>query len=227
MLDSGATGNFISPKALSRLQLQKQQKKQKYSLRLIDGTEIGSGMVTHETTKVLMKLDEHYEYINFDITDTGSDDIVLGIPWLRMHNPTINWTTGKLQFTRCNCQSALPSRVRVPAEDEEHDREVMRACIPDLRLKTRDLYWLSATNTDQKSIPQEYRRYTTIFKEDLPGEALPKHQSWDHEIPLVPGSTPAFKKIYPMNEQQLKALKEYLDENIKKGFIRESKSPAG
>lgn len=61
----------------------------------------------------------------------------------------------------------------------------------------------------------------------MPEEALPKHQPWDHEIPLEPGKTPAFKKIYPMNEQQLKALREYLDENLKKGFIRESKSPAG
>ena len=41
------------------------------------------------------------------------------------------------------------------------------------------------------------------------------------------GKAPAFKKIYPINEQQLKALKEYLDENMKKGFIRESQSPAG
>ncbi|TKA44817.1 hypothetical protein B0A49_13660, partial [Cryomyces minteri] len=226
MIDSGATGNFISHKAILRLGLRKQEKKQKYSLRLIDGTEIGYGKVTHETQKTTMKLDTHNEQINFDITDTGTDEIVLGIPWLRIHNPTINWSTGKLQFTRCNCETTRPSRLRIPAEDEEHDQDVMRECIPDLRLKKRDLHWLSATSTDKSTIPQEYQKYTTLFKEDLPSEALPKHQTWDHDIPLVEGTTPAFQKIYPMNEEQLKALREYLDENLKKGFIRESKSPA-
>lgn len=226
MIDSGATGNFISHKAILRLGLREQEKKQKYSLRLIDGTEIGYGKVTHETQETTMRLDAHSELINFDITDTGTDEIVLGIPWLRIHNPTINWTTGKLQFTRCNCGTTGPSRLRIPAEDEEHDQDIMRECIPDLRLKKRDLHWLSATNTDKGTVPQEYRKYTTLFKEDLPDEALPKHQPWDHEIPLIEGSTPAFQKIYPMNEEQLKALREYLDENLKKGFIRESKSPA-
>jgi len=110
-------------------------------------------MVTHETETTLMILREHKEKINFDITDTGADDIVLGIPWLRLHNPDINWTTGKLQFTRCKCKTVQPSRFRVPAEDEEHDADIIRECIPDLRLKNRDLHWLSATTENKNSIP--------------------------------------------------------------------------
>ena len=33
--------------------------------------------------------------------------------------------------------------------------------------------------------------------------------------------------IYPLSEDESKILKEYIDENLKKGFIRPSKSPAG
>ena len=102
----------------------------------------------------------------------------------------------------------------------------MREHTPDFRrTKKRDLHWLCAT-PDSNTVPVEYRKYTTLFKEDLPDEALPKHQPWDHTIPLVEGKQPTFGKIYPMNEEQSKTLRDYLDTNIKKGFIRESQSPA-
>ena len=38
--------------------------------------------------------------------------------------------------------------------------------------------------------------------------------------------TLVFKKIYPINKEQLRVLKEYLDKNLKKGFIYKSKSLA-
>ena len=56
---------------------------------------------------------------------------------------------------------------------------------------------------------------------------LPKHQPWDHEIKLQPGTEPEFGPIYQLSEKELQVLREYLEENLKKGFIRESQSPAG
>ena len=36
-----------------------------------------------------------------------------------------------------------------------------------------------------------------------------------------------FRPVYSCSEKEFKALHEYLDENLTKGFIRESSSPAG
>lgn len=55
-----------------------------------------------------MQIHNHNEYITCDIMDTGADEIVLGIPWLRMHNSTIDWTTGNLQF------KGAPARTKSP-----------------------------------------------------------------------------------------------------------------
>ena len=63
--------------------------------------------------------------------------------------------------------------------------------------------------------------------EETTAKALPKYQPWDHKIELEPGKTPTFGPIYTLSEKELKVLRDYLDENLKKGFIRESKSPAG
>lgn len=75
-------------------------------------------------------------------------------------------------------------------------------------------------------IPEEYRQYGKLFSDELE-TGLPEHSRWDHEIPLEPGSKPRIHKIYPLNEEKTKALEEYLAENLKKGYIRPSTSPAG
>jgi hypothetical protein len=73
----------------------------------------------------------------------------------------------------------------------------------------------------------EYKEYEQLFQEGPKSEALPKHQPWDHEIPLEEGKSPPFGLIYQMSADELKLLKEYIDESLKKGFIRPSKSPVG
>jgi hypothetical protein len=44
---------------------------------------------------------------------------------------------------------------------------------------------------------------------------------------LQPGKEPPYGPIYPLSPRELAALKEFLEENLEKGFIQESKSPAG
>src|SRR5947209_7717533 len=78
-----------------------------------------------------------------------------------------------------------------------------------------------------KDIPSEYKDFEELFQEESDEEALVEHQPWDHEIKLKEGKTPTKQKIYPLSEDKLEALRTYLEENRKKGFIQESTSPAG
>jgi hypothetical protein len=66
-----------------------------------------------------------------------------------------------------------------------------------------------------------------LFQEEENANALPRHQPWDHEIRLELGKQPTFGPIYALSEKELKTLREYLDENLARGFIRKSESPAG
>ena len=65
-----------------------------------------------------------------------------------------------------------------------------------------------------------------MFKKEA-HEKLPEYQDWDHEIPIEKGKKPTYGPIYALSETELKAVREYLDENQKKGFIQPSTSPAG
>jgi len=75
-----------------------------------------------------------------------------------------------------------------------------------------------------KHIPRIYNSWEHLFQEEATAEALPKHQSWDHEIRLEPGKQPTFGPIYALSEKELEVLRGYLAENEKKGFIRKSQS---
>ena len=54
---------------------------------------------------------------------------------------------------------------------------------------------------------------------------MPPSRTWDHAIELIPGSEPKFSKLYPMNPEEQRELDEFLDENLRTGRIRPSKSP--
>lgn len=71
-----------------------------------------------------------------------------------------------------------------------------------------------------KRILAAYKEYESLFFEGPKNEALLEHQSWNHEIPLESGKTPSFGLIYQQSATKLQHLKEYIDENLAKGFIQ-------
>ena len=77
-----------------------------------------------------------------------------------------------------------------------------------------------------ENVPPQYRKYKKLFSEKL-NTGLLQHNKWDHKIELKNGKTLKFFKIYNLNETELNTLREYLEENLRKGYIRRSKSSAG
>jgi len=77
-----------------------------------------------------------------------------------------------------------------------------------------------------KNIPEKYRKYEKLFREE-PETGLPEHTEWDHEIQIINGEKTHFLPIYNLNIKELEELKAYIDENLRKGYIRPSKSSAG
>jgi len=60
-----------------------------------------------------------------------------------------------------------------------------------------------------------------------PEMSLSEHKSWDHKILLLNDKQPKWMPLYSMSEDQLKKVRTYLDENLKRGFIKPSKSLTG
>jgi len=71
---------------------------------------------------------DHEEKAAFMVTDIGTDDVVIGIDWLRYHNPEIDWNAGKVQLTRCPvvCEEKTKRKKKRLAKDGE--TRIIDAC---------------------------------------------------------------------------------------------------
>ena len=77
------------------------------------------------------------------------------------------------------------------------------------------------------SIPTEYSDFADVFSPELASK-LPEHTGINnHAIDLVDDRQPPYGPIYSLKIVELETLKTYIETNLKNGFIRPSKSPAG
>ena len=75
-------------------------------------------------------------------------------------------------------------------------------------------------------LPDSLKNHPDVFLTQN-AEKLAPHRDIDLAIELQPGKEPPYGPIYPLSPWELATLKEWLEENLKRGFIRESRSPAG
>ena len=74
-------------------------------------------------------------------------------------------------------------------------------------------------------IPQLYQQFTKVFSEEA-SHKFPPARVWDHAIELKPDAPATLPgKIYPLSQTELQELQKFVDEHLKLGTIRLSKSP--
>src|SRR6266403_94593 len=83
----------------------------------------------------------------------------------------------------------------------------------------------NTTITTAEQIPEEYRRHAKVFDEKEADRFPPKREE-DHVINLKEDAPVVLDcKIYLLSRDQDTKLTEFLGEHLRKGYIRESKSP--
>jgi RNase H-like domain found in reverse transcriptase/Reverse transcriptase (RNA-dependent DNA polymerase)/Integrase zinc binding domain/Chromo (CHRromatin Organisation MOdifier) domain/Retroviral aspartyl protease len=81
-------------------------------------------------------------------------------------------------------------------------------------------------NSDGDDMKTLLKKYNDVFPSQLP-DGLPPKRDVDHRIDIIPGSAPTSRATYRLAPSELDELKKQLEELIKHGFIRPSKSPYG
>ena len=77
----------------------------------------------------------------------------------------------------------------------------------------------------EASIPTQYKDFANVFSEEA-ATHFPPIRDDDHAIQFKPTVPDTFScKIYPISIKETKFLRGWIDENLGKNFIRESRSP--
>ena len=79
---------------------------------------------------------------------------------------------------------------------------------------------------DLSMLPEDYHDFTDVFSKSKAGK-LADHQPYDLKITLDEGIIPPFGPIYSLSQEELAALRKFIDENLATGFICPSRSACG
>jgi len=100
LLDSGATGLFMSKKCTEKAGFKLIKLGRPIIVRNIDGTGNSRGSITHKV-EVNLYFKGHVERVRMDVCNLGKTEVILGMPWLQAHNPEIDWERREVKMTRC------------------------------------------------------------------------------------------------------------------------------
>jgi Retroviral aspartyl protease len=97
LLDCGAGGVFMDQKFTDCNAIRMTLLKKPILAKNVDRTPNKNGTITHSVT-INLTVNEWTMKTRCLVIGLGKESIILGLPWLRQHNPTVNWSTGAFEF---------------------------------------------------------------------------------------------------------------------------------
>jgi hypothetical protein len=256
LLDSGATGNFVSSAFVAEHNINTSPLPTQDTVLLADGSvQKTSALVRGAAVKV----DSYIDQLDFVALPLSGYDAIIGMPWLDQYNPSIDWRKRRLRFQdRNQVQQELvgmevsksnPSSKKSFKLNMLSKKQLQRAWqakqveyLYAVRLEVTGnvsvCYSLNAaasasavSNRSEAPILKTIsgkleKEFRDVFPDELPA-GLPPEREVDHKIELVPGSTPPSRPTYRLSATELAELKKQLEELVRAGFIQASKSPFG
>src|ERR1700726_4554600 len=137
-VDSGATHDFIDSDFTAMHSLPQYPLSTPRHLLMADGSESRGGLVSH-TSSLRLAIGPHAENLRPSVTKLGSHNVILGMPWLRHHDPHIHWDRRLVTFnsSRCLSEGHVSKPVTVPAVPASSPISPSRIPTPSSRIPTK------------------------------------------------------------------------------------------
>ena len=234
LVDSGSSENFVRP-SLSKRASSQAVKRSPLKIYFADGrSDTTSSFVTAD-----LEVSGWNGKTEFAILEMPHD-MILGLPWLKMACPTIDWKSLTLKFPEPLSQPPLhrPHSPHISSLSDEDSSLgglylITAEEFDDAFLEDGELFvgFLNVANSDAKDGPDSVfeeivNEFLDVFPDDLPAE-LPPDRGFDFEIELLPGTKPIVQPVRRLGPLELGELKKQLTELLGKGFIQPSSSPFG
>jgi hypothetical protein len=227
LVDSGATDNFINIKFTKQMGLGVRELPTPKKIFNIDNTTNKSGMIMHYLDLDVCTKGIHKE-MRFLITNIGSEDLLLGYPWLTTFEPRFNWRSAVIDkhvlpvvISSINPQVIRPQPVIAAVLMQNEKQSIVRTLESQSTIQgiSTDLAIQAGQNLKAAIVPAVYDRFHKLFSE-TESSRFPPSRPWDHTIDFkltAPDALPC--KIYPMTQEEDKSLLKWLNEQEAKGYI--------
>ena len=97
-----AISNFISQFIVNKYRFETIKLKKSQHLLMMNEDKLKT-LITKKMIFLFMTIQRHHEKIIFEIVQMITHDLVLSMPWLKLHNSNVNWEKKTLIFEKCDC----------------------------------------------------------------------------------------------------------------------------
>ena len=167
---------------------------------------------------------EHVERVRMNAYELGKMDVILGMPWLAAHNPEIDWEKGEVRITRCPPMCGKAVKIKEKKEIREDKRKIIRWTVDEKEDWEREEEIEEDHRKVEEMVPKWFHRWLKVFGK-IESKRMPVRKVWDHAIKLNDDFKASKVKVYPLSRNEKKEVQKFVDEHLKKGYIRPSKLP--
>jgi len=252
LLDSGATELVISSEFARKQRFKLKKLDRPMYIRNMDSLLNKEGPIKH-TVEVNIYYQGHRERTEIDVIGGQKWTVILEMPWLAPHNPEINWRTEEVKMTRCleecgkqwrlkqgklglqkqkkeEAKEKAGKRRAEKAEKQKKRKQKRKRTIEVKRVVEEWEIWDEEEEAakleveTKKLVPERFHKWIKVFsKKQL--ERMLTRKIWDHAINMKKVFIPRKEKVYPLSREEREKVYEFIQEKLRKGYIRPSKSP--
>ena len=243
LIDSGSSRSLMCKQFVSSQKLRTFELPSPIEIRLPNNKTM---KITHTTGQLDLFIFDHKERFQFSVANLQLTGIsaILGRDWLSIHKPYINFSNNHIFFLEGNCLDHCPSckgtkiqsTKNVTAAIVTEDLMSEDTAKPDLKdlfedeicyiMMSKELKSKLNNSKSKEIILRYYSNLLDVF-ETKNADTLPPHRPYDITINIIPGGQLYFGPIYSLTRKEKEELEKYIHENLTKGFIVKSNSPAG
>ena len=249
LLDSGATGLVMSSEFTRKKGFKLKKLERPMQMRNVDRSFNREGPIEN-TVEVNVYYKRHMERTEIDVIGGQKWGVILGMLWLAHHNPEIDWKTGEVKMTRCLEECGKQWRPMQgksgweKQEEEERKEEAekrkkekkkkkkqkkgktmeVRKVAEEWEIWNEEEEVAKSEVEAKKLVPEKFHRWIKVFGKKQ-SERMPTRKLWDHAIDVKEGFVPRKGKVYPLSREEREEVREFVKEQLRKGYIRLSKSP--
>ena len=226
LLDSSATEMFIDQKMAARYRFRLQKLERPIVVRNVNGTNNSVGATTHQV-EMNVYYKGHVKRIKINVCNLERTDIILGMLWLQVYNLEINWEIEEVKMTRC----LLLYERNIELKEEKRRKRVVtleEKKIVRWTVDNKEDWEREKVEVDYRKIEemvlQKFLRQKRVFRK-IESERMLTRKIWDYTIDLKEIFKSRKGRVYSLSRNKREEVQKFLENQLRKGYIRLSKSP--
>lgn len=166
-----------------------------FSAFALDGRLLAK--VAHKTSLSMILSGNHHKTIVFSVVSAPRTPLILGFPWLKLHNLHLDWSSGRIFAWSSHCHAVCLQSAFSPAG------------------AARDT---SPVPPDLSNVLDAYHDLSEVFNKEK-ALSLPLHRPYDCSIDLLPGAPLPTSRLYNLSKPEREAMQKYITESLAAGII--------